>query len=57
MTRDRRPKTKDRMSKTNSTAKPKKTAKPAASAKTEVGPLMFGRDIFVEALERAALPA
>jgi acetolactate synthase-1/2/3 large subunit len=37
------------MSKANLTAKTKKTAAPA---RTEVGPLMFGRDIFVEALER-----
>lgn len=40
------------MSKTTETAKLK--TKPAKSAKprAEVGPAMFGRDIFVEALER-----
>jgi acetolactate synthase-1/2/3 large subunit len=39
------------MSKANLTSKTKKTAAPAP-AKADVGPLMFGRDIFVEALER-----
>ena len=46
------------MSKANSTAKTAinaKTKKTAAPAKAEVGPLMFGRDIFVEALERAGV--
>jgi len=37
------------MSKVTSTAKPKKTAKPP---KSNVGPLMYGRDIFIQALER-----
>jgi acetolactate synthase-1/2/3 large subunit len=40
------------MSKTNTTAKTNRAAQPAARAKAEVGPLKFGRDIFVEALER-----
>ena len=43
------------MSKTNATAKSKKPAKPSPTKKTEVGPMMFGRDIFVEALERAGV--
>jgi acetolactate synthase-1/2/3 large subunit len=48
-------KPKDRMSKTNTTttAKTRKTTTPSKAAKAEVGSLMFGRDIFVEALERA----
>jgi acetolactate synthase-1/2/3 large subunit len=40
---------------TTTTAKTKKPVAPAKAAKTEVGPLMFGRDIFVEALERAGV--
>jgi acetolactate synthase-1/2/3 large subunit len=40
------------MSKTNTTAKTNRAAQTAAPAKAEVGPLKFGRDIFVEALER-----
>jgi len=47
------------MSKANTTAKSKKTTAPTKSAaastkasRAEVGPLMFGRDILVEALER-----
>jgi acetolactate synthase-1/2/3 large subunit len=38
------------MSKTSETAKAKATK--TATKRNEVGPLMFGRDIFVEALER-----
>ena len=33
----------------------KKTTKKAAAPKAEVGKAMFGRDIFVEALERAGV--
>ena len=33
------------------------TAKPNPESKREIGPLMFGRDIFVEALERAGVEA
>jgi len=42
------------MSKANTiaTAKTKKSAEPAPVARPEVGQLMFGRDIFVQALER-----
>ena len=43
------------MSKATSTAKTKKNPKPAKSAKSNVGPLMFGRDIFIQALERAGV--
>ena len=39
------------MSKTSETAKAKAT-KPTATKRNEVGKAMFGRDIFVEALER-----
>ena len=43
------------MSKAASTVKNKKAPKAAKSAKSNVGPLMFGRDIFIQALERAGV--
>ncbi len=43
---------KESMSKTSETAKAKSTKSTAASKRNEVGQAKFGRDIFVEALER-----